>query len=220
MRPITTALVTCALALVAVPVFADSTATKSVPPAIAWGKLANGNTHFVHGRSAHPNQSVSRRDEVAKGQHPFAVIVGCSDSRLSPEIVFDQGLGDLFVVRVAGNIVDDNALGSIEYAVEHLGARLIVVLGHEKCGAVAAAVASDHADGHVDSIVKAIQPAVVKAKAEQGDVVDNAVKENVRQVVAEIRSSEPVLAKLVKSGKIRVIGARYDLDSGKVQVVK
>jgi len=134
--------------------------------------------------------------------------------------LFDQGLGDLFVVRVAGNIVDDNALGSIEYAVEHLGARLIVVLGHEKCGAVAAAVASDHADGHVDSIVKAIQPAVVKAKTEPGDVVDNAVKENVRQVVAEIRKSEPVLEKLVKSGKIQVIGARYDLDSGKVQLVR
>lgn len=220
MRPISKALVTCAFALMAVPVFADSATTKSVPPVIAWRKLADGNAHFVRGRSTHPNQSVSRRDEVAKGQHPFAVIVGCSDSRLSPEIVFDQGLGDLFVVRVAGNIVDDNALGSIEYAVEHLGARLIVVLGHEKCGAVAAAVASDHADGHVDSIVKAIQPAVIKATTEHGDVVDNAVKENVRQVVAEIRTSEPVLAKLVKSGKVKVIGARYDLDSGRVQLVR
>ena len=219
MRPITKTLVTCALALMAVPVFADST-TPSVTPVVAWRKLTIGNRRFATGHTQHPNQTTGRREEVAKSQHPFAVIVGCSDSRLSPEIVFDQGLGDLFVVRVAGNIVDDNALGSIEYAVEHLGARLIVVLGHEKCGAVAAAVASDHADGHVDSIVKAIQPAVVKAKAEPGDVVDNAVKENVRQVVTEIRTSEPVLEKLVKSGKIRVIGARYDLDSGRLQLVK
>jgi len=220
MRLISKALVTCALALMAVPVFADSATTKSVPPVAAWKKLAVGNARFATGHTQHPNQTRDRREEVAKGQHPIAVIVACSDSRVSPELVFDQGLGDLFIVRVAGNIVDDNALGSIEYAVEHLGARLIVVVGHEKCGAVAAAVASDHADGHVDSIVKAIQPAVVKAKAEQGDVVDNAVKENVRQVVAEIRTSEPVLEKLVKSGKIGVIGARYDLDSGRVQLVK
>ena len=219
MRHIAQTITACAIALASMAAYANPTAP-SVTPDAAWKSLTAGNERFVDGHTHHPNQSVARREELAKGQHPFAIVVGCSDSRLSPEIVFDQGLGDLFVVRVAGNIVDDNALGSVEYAVDHLGAKLIVVLGHEKCGAVAAAVASPTAPGHVNSIVKAIQPAVAKAKKEKGDVVDNAVKENVKLVVSELDNSQPVLAKLVKAGTVKVVGARYDLDTGKVEIVK
>jgi carbonic anhydrase len=203
----------------ACPILADTTA-QSLSPDTTWKVLVAGNRRYVSGHPVWPHQSVSRREEVAGGQHPIAVVLSCSDSRVPPEIVFDQGLGDLFVVRVAGNVVDDNALGSIEYAVEHLGPRLIVVLGHQKCGAVAAAVAGGNAEGHVDSIVKAIQPAVAAARNEKGDLVDNAVRENVRHVVDELDSSQPVLAGLVGDGKVKVIGARYDLGTGKVDMVR
>ncbi len=126
--------------------------------------LLDGNKRFAAGRQLHPNQGKERRDEVAKGQKPFAIIVGCSDSRIPPEILFDQGIGDLFIIRLAGNIVDDMALGSIEYAADHLGSRLVVVLGHSKCGAVTATAQGGEAHGHIGSIVKAIAPAVDRAK--------------------------------------------------------
>ena len=134
-------------------------------------KLMEGNTRYVSARLAHPNQTPARRAEVSEGQHPFAVIVGCSDSRLPPEIIFDQGLGDLFVVRLAGHVLNDEALGSIEYAVEHLGTQLIMVLGHDRCGAVTAAVKEGDASGHLGSIMKAIAPAVKKAKDRPGDLL-------------------------------------------------
>src|SRR5688572_29208115 len=181
--------------------------------------LMEGNKRYVAAKMLRPNQSVQRRGEVAKDQSPFAVILGCSDSRVPPEIVFDQGLGDLFVIRLAGNVLSDEALGSIEYAATHLGARLVLVLGHERCGAVDAAVKGGEAEGHLGSIVEAIRPAVAAAKGEPGDLLDNAVKGNVRRVVAQLRSSEPVLAKRVNEGKVRVAGARYDLDTGKVTLV-
>jgi carbonic anhydrase len=178
--------------------------------------LKAGNARFVVGQPIHANQSVDRRMEVAGGQRPFAIIVGCSDSRVPPEIVFDQGLGDLFVVRVAGNILDDHALGSIEYAAEHLHVPLVVVLGHDKCGAVQAAVSGGDAPGHIGSLVEAIEPAVEDAKSEQGDLLDNAIDANVRRVVTEIRHSEPILEHEVEAGKLTVVGARYKLDSGEV----
>jgi carbonic anhydrase len=127
-------------------------------------ELMNGNKRYVAAELAHPNQTAARRAEVAKGQDPFAIIVGCSDSRVPPEIIFDQGLGDLFVTRVAGNIVDDVVLGSIEYAAEHLGVPLIVVLGHKRCGAVEAAAKGGDAPVHIRSLVEAIKPAIKKAK--------------------------------------------------------
>ena len=110
-----------------------------------------------------PNQGVERRKELVEGQHPFAIILCCSDSRVPPEVIFDQGLGDLFIVRTAGNVFDNIALGSIEYAVEHLEVPLLVVLGHGQCGAVTATVEGGHAPGHISNVVEAIQPAVVKA---------------------------------------------------------
>lgn len=182
-------------------------------------RLEEGNLRYVSSRMEHPRQGEDRRVEVSKGQHPAAVIVGCSDSRIPPEIVFDQGLGDLFVIRVAGNVLDDVGLGSIEYAVDHLGVALVVVLGHGKCGAVSAAVQGGEAHGHIGCIVQAIGPALEKARAIAGDFTDNAIRENVRLAVDQIRSSEPVLAKMAAEGKLAVAGAYYDIESGKVDFI-
>ena len=191
--------------------------------ATAMQRLLDGNTRFVSGQLQHPHQDGSRRTEVAAGQKPFAVVIGCADSRTSPEILFDQGLGDLFVIRLAGNIVDDAALGSVEFAVAQLGAKLIVVLGHEKCGAVMATVCVLNGDpepaNHIASIVAAIKPAAQAAKGKEGDAVENAVRENVHEVVERLKAAAPVLEPLVKSGEVKVVGARYDLDNGKVEIV-
>lgn len=182
-------------------------------------KLIDGNKRYVDGKPSHPNQTLERRGHVAKGQHPFAVVVSCSDSRVPPEIVFDQGIGDLFVVRVAGNIVDDAGLGSIEYAAEHLHVSLIVVLGHERCGAVEAVVKGGEAPGHIESLVEAIRPAVEKAKGEPGDLAENAMRTNVKMVVGHLKASKPILEHLVHNGTLLVVGARYDLDDGMVTLM-
>jgi carbonic anhydrase len=189
----------------------------AVAPAEAIAKLKEGNGRYTNGKLQHPGQTTERRAELTKDQHPFAVIVSCSDSRVPPEIVFDQGLGDLFVVRVAGNVIDDHGLGSIEYAVDHLGARLIVVLGHQSCGAVKAAketiAAKSKAPGHIQSLVMAIQPAV-EATA-KGDL-EATVEANVKNVVQAVRTSTPILKPKVDSGEVQVIGGYYSLDTGAV----
>jgi carbonic anhydrase len=182
-----------------------------------------GNKRYVAGKVRHPNQTARRRTEVAKGQHPFAVILGCADSRVPPELIFDQGLGDLFVVRVAGNIADEADLGSIEYAVEHVGSRLIMVLGHEKCGAVAAALEVVEKGitlpGHLPAVVKPILPAVEAVKGKAGDRLDEAVRANVRLVVNRLKASEPVIGEMARAGKIKIVGGRYDLTSGAVELI-
>jgi carbonic anhydrase len=189
----------------------------TVAPAEAVSKLKEGNGRYTTGNLQHPGQTTERRAELAKDQHPFAVILSCSDSRVPPEIVFDQGLGDLFVVRVAGNVIDDHGLGSIEYAIDHLGARLIVVLGHQSCGAVKAAketiAAKGKAPGHIQSLVTAIQPVV---EAAPKDDLDTTVKANVKHVVQALRSSKPILKAKVDSGEVQVIGGYYSLDTGAV----
>jgi len=182
-------------------------------------KLIEGNKRFAASKPIHPNQTTERRVEVSKGQKPFAVILGCSDSRIPPEIIFDQGLGDLFIIRVAGNIVDDIALGSIEYAVDHLGVQLVVVLGHGKCGAVSATVQGGEAHGHINCIVKAIAPAVEKAKKQSGDLIDNSIKANVELVVDQIVSSKPILSELVKEAKLKIAGAYYNIENGVVELI-
>ena len=182
-------------------------------------KLIDGNKRCVVCKPQYPRQDARRRKEVSKGQKPFAVIVGCSDSRIPPELIFDQGLGDLFVVRLAGNIVDNVALGSIEYAVEHLGSKLIVVLGHGKCGAVTAATQGADAPGHVGAVVKAIQPAVKKARKLPGDFIDNAIRANVTLVAGKIKSSKPILAEMAEKGEIEVIGAYYNIETGAVELL-
>jgi carbonic anhydrase len=182
-------------------------------------KLIEGNKRFTLSKQSHPNQSKERRQELVKGQKPFAVIVGCSDSRIPPEIIFDQGLGDLFVIRVAGNIVDDVALGSIEYAVGHLGTQLIVVLGHSKCGAVTATVQGGAVHGHVENIVQAIKPAIDVAKDLPGNLTDNTIKANARLVASRIQSSQPILAEMVRLDKIAVVSAYYDIENGEVHIL-
>jgi len=195
----------------------DTTATITSDQALK--ELMGGNERFVASNLTHPNQSASRRSEVAGGQHPFAIILACADSRLSPEIIFDQGLGDLFVIRVAGNIIDDAILGSIEYAAAHLHSPLMVVLGHSNCGAVGATVAGGDLEGHLPSLAQAIQPAVEEAKNQGGDLLDNAVRANAKMVAEQLKSSEPVLANLVSTGQLKVVAARYSLETGKVEVL-
>jgi carbonic anhydrase len=184
----------------------------------AIARLRDGNRRFADGKATHDHQGPQRRNEVAKGQKPFAIVVSCSDSRVGPEIVFDQGLGDLFVVRTAGNVVDDVGLGSIEYAVEHFGTPLILVLGHNRCGAVSAAVSGGEAPGHVRAVVDAILPAVEKVKDQPGDPVANAVRANVREVVKRLQTAAPILPDRIKAGKLKIIGACYDLDDGRVEL--
>ncbi|MGB5157138.1 carbonic anhydrase [Desulfobacterium sp. N47] len=181
--------------------------------------LLDGNKRYVSEKQSHIGQTAKRRGEVAKGQHPFAVVICCSDSRVPPEILFDQGLGDLFVIRLAGNILNDEAIGSIEYAVDHLGVQYIMVLGHERCGAVGATVEGGEAPGHIGSLVKAIKPAVDKVKNQPGDLLDNAVRANVGIVVEQLKSSAPILNKFVKKGELTVAGACYDLDDGVVEIL-
>jgi len=188
-----------------------------VAPAEAISKLKEGNGRYTSGNLQHPGQTSERRAELAKTQHPFATILSCSDSRVPPEIVFDQGLGDLFIVRVAGNVINDEGLGSVEYSVDHLGSRLILVLGHQNCGAVKAAretiAAKGNAPGHIESLVTAIKPAVEATAKED---LDATIKANVKHVVQALRSSTPILKAEVDAGKIQVIGGYYSLDTGAV----
>ena len=198
-------------------VFAADHPAASVGADAALAKLKEGNARFVNSKVFAGKPTAARRAETAQAQHPFAIILGCADSRTTPEIVFDENIGDLFVVRNAGNLVDDHALGSIEYAVEHLGARLIVVLGHERCGAVSAALAGDTAPGHLQSVVRDIQPAVQAVKGKPGDATQLAVAENARLMAEKIRK-EANLGDLATD--VRIISAVYDLDSGKVEWAK
>jgi carbonic anhydrase len=179
-------------------------------------ELKAGNTHHVAHRYQHPNETAERMRQLASGQSPHAEILSCADSRVPPEIIFDQGLGDLFVVRVAGNVVSDTELGSLEYGAEHLHVPLLVVLGHQHCGAVTAAVEGGEADGHIDALTNLLRPAVEKTRGLPGDPVDNAMKANVEMVVKQLRTSAPVLAKLVSRGNLKVVGAIYSLDTGQV----
>jgi carbonic anhydrase len=179
--------------------------------------LMDGNARFVSGNLTHPDQSPERRAEVLAGQHPFAVIVGCSDSRVPPEVIFDQGIGDLFVIRTAGEVMDNATLGSIEYAVEHLNVPLVVVLGHDSCGAVTAAISGGEAPGHLISLVEAITPAVEEARGMKGDLLNNSIDMNTKNIVEELKTTGPILSEAVKEGKLQIAPARYHLASGAVE---
>ncbi len=184
-------------------------------------KLMDGNARFVSGEVEHPNQDAERCNEVTSGQHPFAIIVSCSDSRIPPEIIFDQGVGDIFIIRTAGQVLDDAALGSIEYGAEHLGVPLVVVLGHDSCGAVKATVEGGEAPGHIASLVEAIQPAVDEARNEtsEDEVLDAAIDNNIENIVYQLETSEPILGELVEEGELTIVGARYHLDSREVEIL-
>jgi carbonic anhydrase len=187
-------------------------------PDQALKKLMEGNARFVSGKVIHPDQSAKRRAEVVSGQNPFAAVISCSDSRVPPEIVFDQGIGDIFVNRTAGEVMDNATLGSLEYAVEHLKVPLAIVLGHDNCGAVNAAVSGGEALGYIKSLVEAIRPAVDKAKGMKGDLLSNSIDVNTQNIVEMLESSKPILFDAVKKGKLRIVGARYHLDSGAVEI--
>jgi carbonic anhydrase len=205
------ATITCS-SIVALVLAAEHPAA-SVSADAALAKLKEGNLRFASSEVSQSKPTAARRAETAQEQHPFAIILGCADSRTAPELIFDQNLGDLFVIRTAGNLVDDHALGSIEYAVAHLGARLVVVLGHQRCGAVKAALESDHAPGHIESLVRDIQPAVKAAKGKPGDPLSATVTENARHVAAQIKA-KAALGDLAK--EVRIVYAVYDLDTGKI----
>lgn len=195
--------------------------TQTITPDQAFERLVEGNARFVSGKAGHPNQDVAKRAELAKGQSPFATIVGCSDSRVPPEVVFDQGLGDLFVVRVAGNIVDTDVTGSVEYAVEHLHTPLLVVLGHQKCGAVIAALLPqserEKESKDIQAVLNRIQPALkdIDPHLSEEQRLAASVEANTRQSM-KILAAQPKLASAVADKKLRIACGVYELSSGKV----
>lgn len=191
-------------------------------------QLMAGNQRFTAGQSISPDHGLERMRSLAQSQAPVAVILGCADSRVPPELIFDEGLGSLFTIRVAGNIADDASLGSIEYAVESLNVKLVMVLGHERCGAVTAALNAltngTHLPGHLESLTKVIEPAITQAKQQSdafqpGELLDQSVRANVRAVVQALSTSQPILAQRVKQKTLKIVGGYYDLDSGAVEVI-
>ena len=185
--------------------------------------LKQGNRHYLDGSSIRPHLTgPEQRSALAHGQQPFCVLVGCSDSRVPPELLFNRGLGELFIVRNAGNCVDLAAMGSIEYAVAMLGAPLIIVLGHERCGAVAAAVDVVENDtiypGSIGQMIEPIIPAVLRARRDgDDDLLDRSMRANVQRIVERLRTTEQMLIEPQREGRLRIIGARYDLDDGTVE---
>jgi carbonic anhydrase len=192
-------------------------ATASLTPETALAKLLAGNKRFANQTAKQPNQGIFRLQEVATGQHPFAAILGCADSRVPVEILFDRGLGDLFTVRVAGNVATPEEIGSLEYAAL-LGTQVILVLGHERCGAVTAALANQPVPGQIGSILEQIQPAIAATKGRSGDPLKNAIIANVNNQITTLKSS-PVLAKLIEADKLKIVGGYYDLDTGIVSQI-
>jgi carbonic anhydrase len=185
-------------------------------------KLNAGTARYVANPQLCVADLTNNRSTVAKGQAPWASFVSCADSRVPPELLFGGvGLGELFVSRNAGNMVDTATMGTLEYGAEHLGVPLIVVLGHERCGAVAAAVevfkTGAKLPGSIGPMVKPIVPAVKAISKKEGDMVDNAVRENARMTAEKIKTQSPIIAHLIKAGKVKVVAARYDLDDGKVE---
>ncbi|RJR36459.1 MAG: carbonic anhydrase [Deltaproteobacteria bacterium] len=193
-----------------------------ISPDAALKMLTDGNNRYAVARSKHPHQNKARRVLTAtKGQTPFATILSCSDSRAPVELIFDQGVGDLFVVRVAGNVAGEDEIASMEYAGEHLHTPLLVVLGHSKCGAVTAVVEDAQLHGSLPALAAKIKPAVAKTKAAHQDLkgaalLDAAIKANVHQAMEDLFAKSPIIKDLVKAGKLKVMGAIYDLESGKV----
>ena len=182
-------------------------------------RLMEGNKRFVAHGTKGPHRDAARLHELEAGQHPIAVVLSCADSRVSPELAFDQGLGDLFVIRVAGNVAGDPEIGSIEYEVEHLGTRLVVVMGHQSCGAVQAAMGGGESGNHIHAFVDPIMPLVAEAKKSPGDPVETCVRLNVARVVEELKTAKPILAESVRKAEIRIVGAYYNLHSGAVTLV-
>ncbi len=184
-------------------------------------KLKDGNKRFVKSKSQHPDESQDRRDEMLKGQHPFVVILSCSDSRVPPELIFDQGLGDIFEIRNAGNVLNEHVIGSIEYAVMHCGVKLIVIMGHQDCGAIAATLSGVSETKYIKALEDSIKPAIEDCK-EQGLEInsDNVVKAHVMQDIEELMAQDNELVKYMKDNDVKIVPAYYHLDSGRVDFLK
>ena len=178
--------------------------------------LVRGNERFVNEELEHPNHCKESRVKLAEGPEPIATVLTCAASRAPPVDIFDQGIGDLFVVRVAGNIIGDHTLGRIDYAVSLLHTPLVVVMGHASCGAVGAVASGVALEGHIATLTPAIQSAIKHVTETSGDAVDNASKELARQMAHKLETSEPISADRVKAGKVRVVPAFYDFHTGKV----
>ena len=190
-------------------------------PRIAIKKLAGGNRRFLEGKSIKPRQNLETLKKLEEGQHPFATIVGCSDSRVPNEMIFDQGFGDLFIIRTAGQVSAAASYGSMEFAVLKLDTKLIVVLGHTECGAVKAAVdRPENVPGHIVTLINEIKPAVKKCEHMPGNTLNNAVRQNVIEQVNNLRDLDPILHKKYAAGEILIVGAVYDIHTGKVEFLE
>ena len=191
---------------------------EDITPDEALNMLLAGNKRFVTNKRQYPDQDAKRIAEVAKGQFPFASVLGCSDSRVPVEILFDQGFGDLFVVRNAGNVVTPEETGTLEYGSALAGAKAILVLGHEKCGAVTAAVAGKPVPGSIGSLMAAIKPALREEDKADKNYLMETIKRNVLVQIDNLKSS-PLLSQLIKENKLKIVGGYYDLDTAEVQII-
>lgn len=205
----------CALAMA-------SSAGPGLTPDEALTKLKEGNNRYVAGASVAPHQDAARRHETATGgQHPFATVLSCADSRAPVEVLFDQGVGDIFVVRVAGNVAATDEIGTIEYGAEHLAVPLIVVLGHTKCGAVTAVVKNEPVTENIGQLVAPIVPAVKAVKSRfassnADELISKSIEANIWQAISDMYAKSPLLKKMAAAGKVKIVGALYDIDSGEV----
>jgi carbonic anhydrase len=204
---------------------AEHPAATAASPDAALQRLMAGNARYVAGKAIHPDADLARRATLASGQQPFATVLACADSRVAPELIFDEGLGDIFDVRVAGNVVDDAVMGSIEYAVVHLACPLVMVLGHESCGAVTATLAAIDGKGSAEdretkigALAAAIMPAARSAPAGP-QRLDAAVRANARSQATRLLNESPAVKSHVAAGKLKVVAARYDLHNGKVTLL-
>ncbi|MBD2578003.1 carbonic anhydrase [Oscillatoria sp. FACHB-1406] len=195
-------------------------AKTDITPDQALQELMDGNRRFVENQRRNPNQTPARITEVAMSQSPFAAILGCADSRFPSEMVFDQGIGDLFVCRVAGNLATDEEIGSLEFGTQVLGAKVIMVVGHKRCGAVKAAIEGGRYPGRISTLTDSIQLAVERSMRMEGgdDKLEKAAKANVVYQVEKLLKS-PIIGELVDSGQLKIVGGYYDLDSGEVSLV-
>ncbi len=193
-------------------------AQNNITPDAALQLLVEGNQRFVNAMRQNPNQDFTRITQVAPSQAPFAAILGCADSRFPAEILFDRGFGDIFVCRVAGNVATPEEIGSLEFGTLVLGAKVLMVVGHENCGAVKAAITGGELPGQIGSLTQAIKPAVESSKNQPGDKVVNAVKQNIKLQASRLKDS-PVISGLIQEGKLLVVGGYYDLDTAAIEVI-
>jgi carbonic anhydrase len=186
-------------------------------------QLLEGHQRYLSGQPLHQHQDRGWRATLAYSQHPFALVLGCADSRVSPEIIFDQGLGDLFTIRTAGHVLDNAVLGTVEYGLEELNIPLVMVMGHERCGAVQGAVkavdSGNAIPGHLGALLAAITPAVKQVKDQPGDILDNVVRAHVRLTMRQLQTDVPLLAQRIREKLVTIVGVRTDLDTGDIELL-